>query len=523
MSNQGNINNMNNKQVYSPIQDNGIYNNQPLINKNIIYTTYQNVSTQPSIVGQQGQQVNLIQTSQVSSYQQYPQTQYINKTSFPSPVGVNINNDKLVNSSNQSKNILYSPVSTASSASPSISNTFNSTESTNIDPINKNTTSLSSSVINSNFQENNSTLNPSNANANTTGENKIPLVDNTDTVIDNKSKSQPINNSNTTTTLYTSYSNINSNINSNSNTNTSVVSPSNNDPSSTMNQQQQGLSPSMNNNAYLIKTQTQTIYSTNKYVTQNANTFIGTNINNSQYKNQISNQTQVTSLPVTQQNIGMISNATIISQQPSNPQIHSRNTSFVIQQNIPQNNQNIMIINNSQGNVQSQPVPAVYQNTSTYSQVYSNGQCVGQIQNTMLNQPFIFNNINGNILFEQQKVLSMELAIKRKKNTEAARRSRMRKMLRMENLEKYVKQLENENSSLNMRIAILEGNRPEWNEQETKLRDRIRELERELTKYKSLKRKLDEEDKGKCDKEDKTDKKVKQESDKELIEIKKEE
>ncbi|OUM56403.1 hypothetical protein PIROE2DRAFT_49517 [Piromyces sp. E2] len=74
----------------------------------------------------------------------------------------------------------------------------------------------------------------------------------------------------------------------------------------------------------------------------------------------------------------------------------------------------------------------------------------------------------------------MELAIKRKKNTEAARRSRMRKMLRMENLEKYVKQLENENNTLNMRISLLESNRPEWNEKENKLRDRIRELEREL-------------------------------------------
>ncbi|KAJ2340051.1 hypothetical protein GGF43_006498, partial [Coemansia sp. RSA 2618] len=48
-------------------------------------------------------------------------------------------------------------------------------------------------------------------------------------------------------------------------------------------------------------------------------------------------------------------------------------------------------------------------------------------------------------------------ALKRKKNTDAARRSRMRKILRIETLEGRVSDLETENAQLMQRIAQLEA------------------------------------------------------------------
>ena len=50
-----------------------------------------------------------------------------------------------------------------------------------------------------------------------------------------------------------------------------------------------------------------------------------------------------------------------------------------------------------------------------------------------------------------------ELALKRAKNTEAARRSRLKKMLKMESLQNQVNELKKENTGLLTRIAILES------------------------------------------------------------------
>ncbi|CAG8533309.1 2363_t:CDS:2, partial [Acaulospora colombiana] len=50
-----------------------------------------------------------------------------------------------------------------------------------------------------------------------------------------------------------------------------------------------------------------------------------------------------------------------------------------------------------------------------------------------------------------------ELAIKRAKNTDAARRSRLRKVMKMESLEKQVSELKDDNNELQTRIAVLES------------------------------------------------------------------
>lgn len=77
--------------------------------------------------------------------------------------------------------------------------------------------------------------------------------------------------------------------------------------------------------------------------------------------------------------------------------------------------------------------------------------------------------------------ISLELALKRQKNTEAARRSRMRKVLKMETLENHVKRLEADNKNLSIRLAMLESNRIEWEAKEKKLLDKIKLLEGQLS------------------------------------------
>jgi len=77
--------------------------------------------------------------------------------------------------------------------------------------------------------------------------------------------------------------------------------------------------------------------------------------------------------------------------------------------------------------------------------------------------------------------ISLELALKRQKNTEAARRSRMRKVLKMETLENHVKRLEADNKNLSIRLAMLESNRIEWESKEKKLLDKIKDLQEQLT------------------------------------------
>ncbi|KAJ1677102.1 hypothetical protein EV182_006868 [Spiromyces aspiralis] len=74
-------------------------------------------------------------------------------------------------------------------------------------------------------------------------------------------------------------------------------------------------------------------------------------------------------------------------------------------------------------------------------------------------------------------------AIKRQKNTDAARRSRMRKILRIETLENRVTELETENISLNTKIGIIESEKLSLQQRESELTDHIRQLEKQLAAY----------------------------------------
>ncbi|KAI8889306.1 hypothetical protein K501DRAFT_239194 [Backusella circina FSU 941] len=74
-----------------------------------------------------------------------------------------------------------------------------------------------------------------------------------------------------------------------------------------------------------------------------------------------------------------------------------------------------------------------------------------------------------------------ELMLKRQKNTDAARRSRMKKLVKMESLEQRVSDLEAENNQLNTRIAVLESEKSNLESKDKSLEERIRTLEAQLT------------------------------------------
>ncbi|KAI8804993.1 hypothetical protein BJ742DRAFT_822287 [Cladochytrium replicatum] len=72
-------------------------------------------------------------------------------------------------------------------------------------------------------------------------------------------------------------------------------------------------------------------------------------------------------------------------------------------------------------------------------------------------------------------------AIRRFKNTEAARRSRLRKAQRLLHLENMVSNLESKNANLAFKISLLEAEKARWEEERhPKLRRRIAELENEI-------------------------------------------
>lgn len=78
------------------------------------------------------------------------------------------------------------------------------------------------------------------------------------------------------------------------------------------------------------------------------------------------------------------------------------------------------------------------------------------------------------------EVHAEELAIKRAKNTDAARRSRLRKVMKMESLEKQVSELKTENNELQTRIAVLESEKKGLEEKNSEKDSRIRMLEQQL-------------------------------------------
>lgn len=75
---------------------------------------------------------------------------------------------------------------------------------------------------------------------------------------------------------------------------------------------------------------------------------------------------------------------------------------------------------------------------------------------------------------------SDEAAQKRQKNTDAARRSRLKKIVKMETLEKQVTELECDNSRLTTRVAVLESEKSALIIKDKGLEERIRVLEAQL-------------------------------------------
>ncbi|KAI8086087.1 uncharacterized protein BX664DRAFT_334879 [Halteromyces radiatus] len=73
-----------------------------------------------------------------------------------------------------------------------------------------------------------------------------------------------------------------------------------------------------------------------------------------------------------------------------------------------------------------------------------------------------------------------DIALKRQKNTDAARRSRLKKLVKMETLEKRVVELEADNTRLSTRIAVLESEKSGLESKDKGLEDRIRTLEAQL-------------------------------------------
>ncbi|KAI9282698.1 hypothetical protein BY458DRAFT_428605 [Sporodiniella umbellata] len=80
------------------------------------------------------------------------------------------------------------------------------------------------------------------------------------------------------------------------------------------------------------------------------------------------------------------------------------------------------------------------------------------------------------------KSLSPEetVVLKRQRNTDAARRSRQRKAVRMDSLEKRVMDLETANEKLRLRTAIAESEKANIEAKEKSSKVRILELERQL-------------------------------------------
>ncbi|CAO3591113.1 unnamed protein product [Absidia cylindrospora] len=73
-----------------------------------------------------------------------------------------------------------------------------------------------------------------------------------------------------------------------------------------------------------------------------------------------------------------------------------------------------------------------------------------------------------------------DIAMKRQKNTDAARRSRLKKLVKMEALEARVVELETDNTRLSTRIAVLESEKSGLESKDKGLEERIRTLEAQL-------------------------------------------
>lgn len=74
----------------------------------------------------------------------------------------------------------------------------------------------------------------------------------------------------------------------------------------------------------------------------------------------------------------------------------------------------------------------------------------------------------------------VDISVKRQRNTDAARRSRLRKVIKMETMETRVDSLKTENDRLRVRMAVLETEVSHVAEKEARNRQRLLELEAQL-------------------------------------------
>ncbi|KAG1459940.1 hypothetical protein G6F46_000192 [Rhizopus delemar] len=111
---------------------------------------------------------------------------------------------------------------------------------------------------------------------------------------------------------------------------------------------------------------------------------------------------------------------------------------------------------------------------------------LGSIQQNNTSDNIEETTLNANNKRERSESLDKNLshedliALKRQRNTDAARRSRQRKAMRMEALEKKVLELETANERLRLRAAIAESEKANIEAKEKRSKVRILELEQQL-------------------------------------------
>jgi len=176
-----------------------------------------------------------------------------------------------------------------------------------------------------------------------------------------------------------------------------------------------------------------------------------------------------------------VNQGAITQAQPVNTMnINMNGASYPQQNNGFQQYYNQSFTQTIQGKGQQQTIISSTTNiASTYPQAKLGQGNILAVNQNVVNTPMTIKT-NSRSYNKNNEPISLELALKRQKNTEAARRSRMRKVLKMETLENHVKRLEADNKNLSIRLAMLESNRMEWESKEKKLLDKIKDLEEEL-------------------------------------------
>ncbi|OUM64104.1 hypothetical protein PIROE2DRAFT_9206 [Piromyces sp. E2] len=186
---------------------------------------------------------------------------------------------------------------------------------------------------------------------------------------------------------------------------------------------------------------------------------------------------------------------------PSTVNINGMNTIQGVQvaTAIPQtintmNNMNVMNGNaNNIINISSAQQAIPLNSNNSINLYYNQGQNVmNGTPNTMVNYTnvnMMKNNINRNSNGFNARTknshivdpdVPIEVLIKRRKNTEAARRSRLRKAERIQVLTEIVHNLEEKNREYTMKIAELQGEQANWLKKETEYTTKIKQLQERL-------------------------------------------